>query len=58
MILTERRNWGLNDYKISELTRIERSKLSKFRIGDRKNPTYDDGFSIMVVYDNERRRKR
>lgn len=48
----------MNDYKISELTRIERSKLSKFRIGDRKNPTYDDGFSIMVVYDNERRRKR
>ena len=40
-ILSELREWGFNDYKMAELTGIERSKLSKFRTGDRKNPTYD-----------------
>jgi len=49
-------DWGFNDYKMSKLTDIERSKLSKFRTGDRKNPTYDDGIAIMEVYKREARK--
>ena len=55
-ILEDLREWGFNDYKMSELTDIERSKLSKFRTGDRKNPTYDDGIAIMEVYKREARK--
>lgn len=54
-ILEDLREWGLNDYKMSELTGIERSKLSKFRTGDRKQPTYDDGCAIMKVYNREKK---
>lgn len=49
-ILSELREWDFNDYKMAELTGIERSKLTKFRTGDRKNPTYDDGCVIMAIY--------
>ncbi len=35
-ILNDLREWGVNDYRLSELTEIERSKLSKLRTGDRK----------------------
>ncbi len=52
-ILEDLRSWGLNDYKMSEITGIERSKLSKFRTGARKQPTYDDGCAIMKVYKKE-----
>ena len=57
-ILTDLREWGFNDYRMSELTGIERSKLSKFRTGDRKQPNYDDGCAIMKVYDREREKSR
>ncbi len=57
-ILGELRDWGLNDYKMAELTGIERSKLSKLRTGDRKQPNYDDGVAIMDAYKKEKRRKR
>ena len=56
-ILTELRELGINDYKLAELTGIERSKLSKFRTGDRKQPSYDDGVEIMKIYGRERRKK-
>lgn len=56
-ILNELRDWGINDYKMSELTDIERSKLSKLRTGDRKQPSYDDGIAIVAVYNKEKRRK-
>lgn len=56
-ILEDLRERGFNDYKMSELTGIERSKLSKFRTGDRKNPTYDDGVEIMKIY-NAQLKKR
>ena len=49
-ILSELREKGFNDYKMAELTGIERSKLSKLRTGDRKQPSYDDGVAIMKVY--------
>lgn len=49
-ILNELRDLGINDYKLAELTGIERSKLSKLRTGDRKQPNYDDGVAIMNVY--------
>jgi len=55
-ILRELRDWGVNDYKMAELTGIERSKLSKFRTGDRKNPTYDDGVAIMEIHKREKRK--
>ena len=57
-ILEDLREWGFNDYKLAELTGIERSKLSKFRTGDRKNPTYDDGVLIMEIYKAEQKRNK
>lgn len=56
-ILGELREWGFNDYKMAELTNIERSKLSKLRTGDRKQPSYDDGVEIMKIYKKEAKRK-
>ena len=56
-ILSELREWGFNDYKMAELTGIERSKLSKFRTGDRKNPTYDDGCVIIAIYRKQARKR-
>ena len=49
-ILEELRTIGLNDYKMAELTGLDRSMLSKLRSGVRKQPNYDDGVSIMNVY--------
>jgi hypothetical protein len=57
-VLNKLREWGINDYKLAELTGIERSSLSKLRTGDRKQPNYDDGVEIMKVYNREARRKR
>lgn len=56
-ILEDLRDWGFNDYKMEELTGIERSKLSKLRTGDRKQPNYDDGVLIMEIYKKESKRK-
>jgi hypothetical protein len=56
-ILNDLREWGVNDYRMSELTEIERSKLSKLRTGDRKQPNYDDGVEIMRIYKLEKRKK-
>lgn len=49
-ILEELRAVGLNDYKMADLTGIDRSMLSKLRSGDRKQPNYDDGVAIMEIY--------
>jgi transcriptional regulator with XRE-family HTH domain len=49
-ILEELRAAGINDYKMAELTGIDRSMLSKLRSGDRKQPNYDDGTAIMEIY--------
>lgn len=53
-ILSELRDWGINDYKLAELTGIERTRLTKLRSGDRKQPSYDDGVAIMDVYKKEK----
>lgn len=52
-ILTNLRDWDINDYEMSKRTGIERSKLSKLRTGDRKQPNYDDGVEIMRIYKKE-----
>jgi len=57
-VLSRLRDWGFNDYKMAELTGIERSRLSKLRTGDRKQPTYDDGCAIMKIYKREAQKKR
>ncbi len=57
-ILTKLRDWGFNDYEMSDLTGIERSKLSKLRTGDRKQPNYDDGVEIMRIYQKEAKKKK
>lgn len=57
-ILNDLREWGVNDYKLSQATGIERSKLSKLRTGDRKQPNYDDGVAIVHVYKREERKYR
>ena len=49
-ILEELRDKGFNDYKMAELTGVNRTSLSKLRTGDRKQPNYDDGVAIMKVY--------
>ena len=56
-ILSDLRDWGFNDYKMSELTGIERSKLSKLRTGDRKQPNYDDGVEIARIYEIETKKR-
>jgi len=53
-ILSDLREWGVNDYDMAKETEIERSKLSKLRTGDRKQPSYDDGVAIMRVYQKEK----
>ncbi len=54
-ILSDLKDWGLNDYKLSEQTGIERSKLSKLRTGRHKQASYDDGVEIMKVYRNHKK---
>ena len=49
-ILNELKEAGINDYKLAELTSIERSKLTKLRNGTKKQPNYDDGVAIMSEY--------
>jgi hypothetical protein len=56
-ILEDLRTWGVNDYALAERTGIERSKLSKLRTGDRKQPNYDDGVAIMSIYNAERKKR-
>ena len=56
-ILEDLRSWGINDYRIAELTGIDRSKLSRFRTGERKQPFYDDGVKIMEIYKKEAKKK-
>ena len=46
-ILKELQEKGFNDYKMAELTGIERTKLSRLRTGKIKQPTYDDGVAII-----------
>ena len=53
-ILTELKNNGINDYKLAELTGIERSKLSKLRTGAKKQAFYDDGVAIMQIYKDKK----
>ena len=52
-ILTELREKGFNDYRMAELTEVNRTMLSKLRIGKRKQPNYDDGAEIMKIYERE-----
>ena len=52
-ILKELQAKGFNDYKMAELTGIERTKLSRLRTGKIKQPTYDDGIEMMKIYKNK-----
>ena len=55
-ILTDLQDWGFNDYKMAELTGIERTGLSRLRKGDKKQPNYDDGIEIMRIYQREKKK--
>ena len=57
-LLNSLRDWGINDYEMSRRTGIERSKLSKLRTGDRKQPNYDDGAEIMRIYKKEAKARK
>ena len=57
-ILTELQGWGFNDYKMEELTGIERTGLSRLRKGAKKQPNYDDGAAIMRIYQKEEKKRR
>ena len=52
-ILSDLKDAGFNDYKMEELTGINRSNLTKLRTGKRSQCNYDDGFAIMKVYNKE-----
>jgi len=49
-ILSDLKDAGFNDYKMEELTGINRSNLTKLRTGKRSQCNYDDGVVIMNVY--------
>lgn len=52
-ILTSLKEAGFNDYKLEELTGINRSNLTKLRTGKRTQCNYDDGVAIMNIYNKE-----
>lgn len=58
VILEELRQWGINDYRLAELTGVDRTTLTKLRRGDRKQPNYDDGVLIMDIYKRESKRQK
>ena len=53
-ILSELKEMGINDYRLAQLTGIERTKLTKLRTGIKKQAFYDDGVAIMKIYKEER----
>ena len=55
-ILGELNEWGYNDYELAKAIGIERSKLYRFRKGERKQPYYDEGAAIMEFYKKARRK--
>jgi len=57
-ILSDLREWGLNDYELERRTGLGRSKFTKLRTGARKQPNYDDGCLIVEIWKKERRRSR
>lgn len=54
-MLRELNELGINDYKLAELTGIERSKLTKLRNGTKQQPYYDDGVAIIAEYNRLKR---
>lgn len=52
-ILSTLKDAGFNDYKMEELTGVNRSNLTKLRTGKRAQPNYDDGIAIINVYNKE-----
>lgn len=52
-ILSTLKENGINDYKLAELTGIERTKLSRLRTGKIKQPAYDDGVKIVDIFNKE-----
>jgi len=52
-ILSDLKDAGFNDYKMEELTGINRSNLTKLRTGKRAQPNYDDGVAIINIYNKE-----
>ena len=52
-LLEELRDAGFNDYRMEELTGINRPNLTRLRQGKRKQPNYDDGAAIMEIYNKE-----
>lgn len=53
-ILNELKDMGVNDYKLAELTGIERSKLTKLRTGGKQQRYYDGGVAIIQAYINHK----
>jgi len=56
-ILTELKDWGVNDYELERRTGLGRSMLTKLRMGQRKQPNYDDGCLILQVWKKEKRKQ-
>lgn len=52
-ILTKLKDAGFNDYRVEELTGINRSNLTKLRTGKRSQCNYDDGVLIVDLYNKE-----
>ena len=56
-ILTELREWGINDYELERRTGVERSKFTKLRTGAKKQPYYDDGCLIVNIWAKEKKKQ-
>ena len=57
-ILTDLNNWGYNDYELEKQIGVERSKLYRFRTGQRKQPYYDEGAAIVEFHKKAKRKQR
>ena len=55
-ILSDLKEWGLNDYELERQTGLGRSKLTKLRTGARKQPNYDDGCLIVDIWKKNARK--
>lgn len=55
-IMSDLKEWGVNDYELERRTGVERSKFTKLRTGAKKQPYYDDGCLIVEIWKKERRK--
>lgn len=56
-IISEIHSNGMSDQWIGNATEIERSKITRVRLGNHKKLDYDDGVAIIELYKRVKERK-